>query len=237
MNNRPMVVVQCWDDGVATDVRLVDLLCRHGAKATFNLNAGLHDRHRQFGWIHQGTEVSRLGWDEMKEVYQGFAIANHSLTHPRLDLMERASARREIAEGRDRLQQFFGQAVSGFAYPFGSYNDDIVQLVSESGHVYARTTASVSHPFPPDDAMQLHPCCHFLAPDLWSRYEMAKQSGVFYFWGHSYEMTTDVMWSSFEEIIERISTDPGSCWGEVADLFDEDMRTLDAPNKPHAGGV
>lgn len=237
MNNRPMVVVQCWDDGVATDVRLVDLLCRHGAKATFNLNAGLHDRHRQFGWIHQGTEVSRLGWDEMKEVYQGFAIANHSLTHPRLDLMERASARREIAEGRDRLQQFFGQAVSGFAYPFGSYNDDIVQLVSESGHVYARTTASVSHPFPPDDAMLLHPCCHFLAPDLWSRYEMAKQSGVFYFWGHSYEMTTEVMWSSFEEIIKRISTDPGSCWGEVADLFDEDMRTLDAPNKPHSGGV
>ena len=77
-----MVVVQCWDDGVTTDVRLVDILRRHGAKATFNLNAGLHDRHRQFGWIHQGTEVSRLGCDEMKEVYQGFMIANHlSLIH------------------------------------------------------------------------------------------------------------------------------------------------------------
>ena len=72
VNNRPMVVVQCWDDGVATDVRLVDLLCRHGAKATFNLNAGLHDRHRQFGWIHQGTEAvsythldvyKRPGWN------------------------------------------------------------------------------------------------------------------------------------------------------------------------------
>lgn len=143
-----MIVVQCWDDGVKTDVRLVDMLRRHGAKATFNRNAGLHDRHRQFGWIHGGNEVSRLGWDEMKKVYQGFTIANHTLTHPRLELMERAAAWCEIAEGRDRLQQFFGQAVSGFAYPFGTCNEAIIQMVRDSGHVYARTTASVSHPFP-----------------------------------------------------------------------------------------
>jgi hypothetical protein len=171
----------------------------------------------------------------MKEVYQGFTIANHSLTHPRLELMESVAARREITEGRDRLQQFFGQAVSGFAYPFGSYNEDIMQLVRESGHAYARTTASVSHPFPPEDTMQFHPCCHFLAPDLWSRYEMAKPCGVFYLWGHSYEMITDLMWTAFEENIERISADPGSCWGEVADLFDQETSTMDAQNKPHAG--
>lgn len=65
---------------------------------------------------------------------------------------------------------------------------------------------------------------------------MAKPFGVFYFWGHSYEMITDLMWSAFEEIIERISADPGSCWGEVADLFDQEMRTMNAPNKPHLGG-
>ena len=232
------MVVQCWDDGVATDVRLIDIFRRHGAKATFNLNAGLHDRQRRLGWIYEGIEVSRLGWDEMKEVYQGFTIANHSLSHPRLELMERAAARREIAEGRDRLQQFFGQAVSGFAYPFGSYNEDTMQLVRESGHVYARTTANVSHPFPPQDAMLFHPCCHFLAPDLWARYEMAKQRGVFYFWGHSYEMITDSMWSSFEEIIKRISADPGSCWGEVADLFDDETCTaVVVPDERNAGGV
>ena len=37
-----MKLMQCWDDGVSTDVRLVSLLRRHGARATFNLNAGLH---------------------------------------------------------------------------------------------------------------------------------------------------------------------------------------------------
>ncbi|MFZ4538928.1 polysaccharide deacetylase family protein, partial [Propionivibrio sp.] len=236
MNNRPMVVVQCWDDGVVTDVRLIDIFRRHGAKATFNLNAGLHEKHRQLGWIYEGREVGRLGWDEMKEVYQGFVIANHSLTHPHLEQLEREVARREIAEGREKLQQFFGQRVLGFAYPFGTYSEEIMQLVRETGHVYARTTANVDFPFPPENAMLFHPCCHFLAPDLWSRYERAKASGVFYFWGHSYEMITDSMWREFEEIIKRISADPDSCWGDVADLFDDEMCNAVTPNKPHASG-
>jgi hypothetical protein len=30
-----MKLMQCWDDGVTTDVRLVALLRRHGARATF----------------------------------------------------------------------------------------------------------------------------------------------------------------------------------------------------------
>ena len=36
-----MKVVTCWDDAPVNDIRLVDILRRHGAKATFNLNPGL----------------------------------------------------------------------------------------------------------------------------------------------------------------------------------------------------
>ena len=67
-----MKLVQCWDDGVTTDVRLVSLLRRHGARATFNLNAGLHPQDRQFGWSHADTEVWRLGLGELREVYDGW---------------------------------------------------------------------------------------------------------------------------------------------------------------------
>ena len=79
---RGVKLVQCWDDGVSTDARLVDVLRRHGAKASFNLNAGLHAPRRTLGWVHRGTDVWRLGWDEMRAVYEGFTIANHNLTHP-----------------------------------------------------------------------------------------------------------------------------------------------------------
>ncbi|WP_295445267.1 polysaccharide deacetylase family protein [uncultured Thiodictyon sp.] len=224
-----MTVVQCWDDGVTTDVRLIDILRRHGTKATFNLNAGLHEKQRKSGWIHRGTEVARLGWDDMKAVYDGFTIANHSLTHPRLEQLPIETARREVAEGRDRLQQFFGQPVSGFAYPFGSYSEAAMAAVRETGHPYARTTRQVAYPFPPENAMAFHPCCHFLAPDLWARYEQARTGGVFYFWGHSYEMITPEMWAAFEAVIARISNDRLARWGEIAELFDETTQVTISP--------
>jgi peptidoglycan/xylan/chitin deacetylase (PgdA/CDA1 family) len=212
-------VVQCWDDGVTTDVRLGEILRRHGAKATFNLNAGLHDAHRQPGWTYKGTEVGRLGWDEMRAVYDGFCIANHSLTHPHLEQLTLEAARRDIVEGRERLQQFFGQPVLGFAYPFGTYNEAVMELLRQAGHVYARTTRNVEQPFPPEHPMAFHPCCHFLAPDFWVRYEKAREGGVFYFWGHSYEIISEPMWRDVEAQMARISADPGARWADVADLF------------------
>jgi len=214
-----MTVVQCWDDGVTTDVKLVDILRRYGAKATFNLNFGLHSPERKPGWIFKDTEVRRLGWNEVLGVYDGFSIANHSLTHPRLDQIPIEEARREIVEGRDLLEQHFQQDVRGFAYPYGTYNEAVMDILRESGHIYARTTCNVDRPCPPDNPMEFHSNCHFLCEDFWSRYEAAREGGVFYFWGHSYEMISDQMWADFEHKVERISADPAAQWADVADLF------------------
>ena len=214
-----MTVVQCWDDGVSSDVRVADILRKHGARASFNLNAGLHQAKRASSWRYKDTDVQRLGWDEMKDVYDGFTIANHSLTHPSLTKIPLDQARREVAEGRERLQQFFGQPVTGFVYPNGVYNNEVMAVIREAGHVYARTAQNIEHPFPPEDAMAFHPCCHFLAGDFWSRYEKAKAGGVFYFWGHSYEIISESMWAAFEQTIARITSDGDARWGEVADLF------------------
>lgn len=215
----PLTVVQCWDDGVATDVRLADLLRRLGIPATFNLCAGLHAQRPRFGWMHQGTEVWRLGWKAMRDVYAGFTIANHSLTHPNLCELPIAAARHEIAAGRDRLQQFFGQPVTGFAYPFGAFNPAVAALVRETGHLYARTVGPADTPFPPADPMVFHPSCHFLAPEFWSRYENARRRGVFYFWGHSYELVDESLWQAFEAQLLRMDEDPDACWGELPALF------------------
>lgn len=210
-----MLVLQCWDDGVTTDLRLTEILRRHGATATFNLNAGLHGAVRGHGWTYRGTEVRRLARQELAAVYEGFTIANHTLTHPHLDELPLEQARREIAEGRERLQQWFGQPVSGFAYPFGTFNAAVESLVQEAGHVYARTVETSERPFPPDRPMALRTNGHVLSPALWERYEQAKSSGVFYFWGHSYELIDEGMWASFEDMIRRISADPEARWGEI----------------------
>lgn len=212
-----MKLVQCWDDGVTTDVRLAELLRRHDAKASFNLNAGLYQARRSPGWVHQGTEVWRLGWNEMRDVYRGFTIANHSLTHCCLDQIPIEQARQDIVQGCERLQQFFGQAVSGFVYPFGAFNDAVAGAVREAGHVYARTTGQAGHRDAPAEAMAWQPDCHFMAPDFWARFERARIRGVFHFWGHSYEMVSEAQWDALDTMLARLNRVPGAQWGDVAD--------------------
>ena len=214
-----MKIVQCWDDGVTADIRLIAILRKYQAKASFNISAGRHDKQRTHGWKFKETDVWKLGLDEMPDVYDGFMIANHSLTHPHLERIPIAQATRDIAHGRERLQKIFKQEVAGFAYPFGGYNEEVKDAVRKAGHIYARTCVNVAFPFPPQDAMEFHSNCHFLAQDFWQRYDKARENGVFYFWGHSYEIVTEEMWENFERQIQRIHDDPEAEWCDIPELF------------------
>lgn len=151
--------VQCRDDGVTSDIRLVATLRRHGASDSFNLDAGLHEAQRRFGRVHQGSEVWRLARHELREVYAGVCIARHSLTHPGLDPLTPGQARHEVAEGRDRLQQSFGQPVRGFADPFGAWNATVAAIVRDRGHCDARTPTPADPAVPNHDPMAWHRWC------------------------------------------------------------------------------
>ena len=220
-SNSKLRVVQCWDDGVVSDERLCEILRRHKAKASFNLNAGGNRDQRILSWKYQDEhEVWSLSWAEMPAIYDGFTIANHSLTHPHPTEIPLEAWRYEVEENRKRLQDHFAQPVLGFAYPFGNYNEAVMEVVRETGHVYARTCENQTPSFPVADAMAQPTDCHFLASDFWDRYEKAKADGdVFYFWGHSYEMTSEAMWADFEAKISRISTDSQAQWADLPELF------------------
>ncbi len=221
-----MKIVQCWDDGVNSDVLLIEILRRYGAKASFNLNAGIHQAERTKSWEYKGQEVCKLGWNEMRAVYEGFTIANHGLTHPHMAVLETAQLKKEIVESRDRLQQFFQQAIHGLAYPFGNYNDKVKEEVAAAGHCYARTCCYTDTPYPPADPMAFHSNCHFLSPEFWSKYEKARAGGVFYFWGHSYEMVNEQMWQDFESCIREMNEDPESEWVDLEDLFQKEKKIV-----------
>lgn len=217
-----MRIVQCWDDGVVDDVRLIAILRRHGAKASFNLNLGTQPAARRASWVYRGVkEVWKLGKDELRDVYAGFTIANHSAKHLKLHEVPLPQAVEDIRVGRELLEQFFGCPVTGFAYPFGTHNEAVRQAVRAAGHVYARTTQAVDGAFPPADPMAFHPNCHYGVADFWQRVErvQARPDGVFYFWGHSYELISDADWQAMDEKIARLSALPGAVWCDLPALF------------------
>ena len=89
----------------------------------------------------------------------------------------------------------------------------------EAGFAYGRTTKNVESVLPCEDFMALHSNCHFLNPNFWDIFEKARPSGVFYFWGHSYEMMEDAaLWQSYEDKLRRLHEDPEVEWVNVIDL-------------------
>ena len=218
-----MKIVQCWDDGVEDDIRLCELLRSVGAQAAFNLNAGLHGATRGAAWLFREVkEVRKLAKNELVAVYEEFEIANHALSHPSADKISPTEWRREVLEGRSRLEDLFGRRVVGFAYPFGHCPPHAVEIVREAGHLYARTCKNATPSFPPADQMLLAADCHFLNPRFWELYGQAKSVGspAFYFWGHSYELCSEDDWKNFEEKLRRLQPDPNAEWGSLSALFE-----------------
>lgn len=217
-----MKIVQSWDDGVVDDARLTDLLRRYRATATFNLNPGLHQPQRSFSWRYGDKEVWRLGQDELVAVYAGFEIANHSLTHAFLPDLSSVDLQREVHESRLILQDWFHQPVRGFCYPFGGFNAAVKEVIQAAGHCYARTISELNPVFPPVDPLEFGANCRFTDPEFWNRYQAVRTAnGVFFFWGHSYELVSEAMWADLEEKIARISADPAAEWVNLETLFSE----------------
>ncbi|HCB12310.1 MAG TPA: hypothetical protein DEP36_01880 [Gammaproteobacteria bacterium] len=215
-----MKVVQSWDDGIVDDIRLTELLRRYGAKAAFNLNPGLHQAQRSCSWHYGDKDVWRLGRDELVDVYDGFEIANHSLTHPYLPDLSLTDLAREVWDSRHRLQDWFQQPIRGFCYPFGGFNAAVKDEIRAAGHIYARTVTEVEPVFPPVDMLEFGVNCRFADPAFWARYECVKASnGVFFFWGHSYELVNETMWADLEDKIAGISADPAAEWVNLEALF------------------
>jgi peptidoglycan/xylan/chitin deacetylase (PgdA/CDA1 family) len=88
----------------------------------------------------------------------GIHFGSHTATHPILSRVDRAQARREIVESKQRIEEQLGVPVEGFAYPNGTRADFLPEtksLLREVGYSYAVTTIPGANE-PGSDAFELH---------------------------------------------------------------------------------
>ena len=223
-------VAQCWDDGVFTDIRLAEMLRKHKAKATFNLCSALHNEESvPVRWAKPeelelpmiNTFMSgRVGKDRMMEVYGDFEVASHCALHENAKTTDPQAFLESAMKSRKFLEDFFQRECRGFAWPYGAYTEETVKLLNEAGFAYGRTTENTDDVTAYKDPLMLASNCHFMNRQFWQKYKQAKETtGVFYFWGHSYEMADfDPYWKNFEAMIAYISNDPEAEWVNVIDL-------------------
>ena len=189
-----------YDDGSVHDARLIEIFDKHGLKCTFNVPA------KRF--LDNPAEAARSTELYKKAIANGHEVATHGLTHPFLTRLSDDQVAYEIIKDRELLENALGVIVRGHAYPFGNFNDRVVDILKKCGIVYARTCVANPSFGITSDWLRMHVTCHHDDEKL---FELADKflheenphpyttPWLFYVWGHSHEFAIKNNWERIEE--------------------------------------
>jgi len=124
-------VIISVDDGYVDDVRTIlpDLERLHMV-ATFFVITG------------RMTEPGFLTADQIRELDRaGMDVGDHTAHHVDLRLLTASELQTETAGSRRTLEAVLGHSVYAFAYPFGAYDQTVVDAVRAAGFTLAYSTA------------------------------------------------------------------------------------------------
>lgn len=220
------------DDGHPLDMRMAELLNRHGVQASFHVPVR----------NCEGQPV--LSSSALRELSRAFDIGSHTLEHRYLARLDMHEALRQITDGKRALQDVLGKPVPGFCYPGGKYHAIHCSMVQSAGFRYARTTQNLrldvgSRPMEVPTTLQFYPHSravlirNFLSqgdwPSRWSALELLLQEahwldrlrrlfawtvrhgGVFHLWCHSLDIERLGLWQALDRFLaEAVEWVPAS---------------------------
>ena len=126
----PKPIIISVDDGYVDDVRtILPDLERWHMVATFFVITG---RTQEPGFVtaDQIRELDRAGMD----------VGDHTAHHLDLPELTPSELKSETAGSRHALQSILGHPVYYFAYPFGAFNETVIQAIHAAGFTMAYTT-------------------------------------------------------------------------------------------------
>lgn len=97
-----------------------------------------------------------LGWDELRQLArEGVTLGAHSRTHPLMDRISIEEARSEAIGSLHDLEREIGPVPPIFAYPGGTFNDTIAEVLAHAGFALAFTTVRGTNILGEADRLQL----------------------------------------------------------------------------------
>lgn len=201
------VLTFSYDDGTIFDKRLSEIFDKYGLLGTFNISAGRY--HPEEG---EDLKERKLKLSEAKELYLNskHEIALHSYSHPVLTDLKSSDVVREILEDRMEAEKTYQRRITGFAYPYGNTNEEVIKAVKRCGISYARNTVSTEDFWISENLLDFNPTCHHDNPRL---FELAEKfvnekpylgNWLFYVWGHSVEFERNNNWDRIERFAEYV---------------------------------
>jgi hypothetical protein len=125
------IVTTSWDDGHPLDLKLAGLLKKYDVPATFYIPV-------------DNIERECMSPQQIRELARSFDIGGHTYHHLALTDIRLKEVKKEVEEGKQRLEDIIGREVLSFCYPRGRFNDEVVSIVRRAGFIGARTTKSAT---------------------------------------------------------------------------------------------
>jgi peptidoglycan/xylan/chitin deacetylase (PgdA/CDA1 family) len=110
------------DDGWASQSLFVEAVNRYGMRASYFL-----------------PNYAAFSPDQIRALHASGEVCGHTVNHANLAQLPREEQVREITDNKLWLEGIVGGPITCFAYPFGSYTDETVQLVIDAGYQIAFT--------------------------------------------------------------------------------------------------
>ncbi|MFA6286186.1 MAG: polysaccharide deacetylase family protein [Opitutaceae bacterium] len=195
-------VLTTWDDGKPEDIRCAEILNKHGYRPSFFMN---------------NNSPAMKFLDKLEAL--NVEVGSHCYNHPSLYAIPPERAAEECVAMRVVLEQALGHPVISMGYPFGyspsrdADGDYVLRAVKAAGIWSARTTNTRDgHVDNYADLAAMDTNGFFgNARDLEAQWPKTRavEGGVFYFWGHSWQIgKTDEQWKKFEDFVAQFAHQP-----------------------------
>jgi peptidoglycan-N-acetylglucosamine deacetylase len=234
-----------WDDGSPCDLRVGEMLTRHGISGTF--------------YVPREAETGTMSPAQLRELARGFEIGAHTLGHAVLTQAAAERARQEIVGSKAWVEDQTGTPCRMFCPPRGRFARDHLAMVRQAGFIGLRSVelASLDYPrsrdgllvMPTSVQAQPHRASDYIRNvirraalrNLWFyllygrganwaamagnllRCAMAR-GGVFHLWGHSWEIQEAGQWQRLDDVLRMMA----ACGRRMPSLTNEQVCALTA---------
>jgi peptidoglycan/xylan/chitin deacetylase (PgdA/CDA1 family) len=127
LSGKPVLITM--DDGYAdNDTYALPVLRKYNLKANLMLASGL-----------VGSNSDMLTWGQVNDMKGSglFYFTNHTWSHWPISKGPQDKIDSEIDTAQTQIQQYTGQTVNTFTYPYGSFNNNAIETLQRKGYVGA----------------------------------------------------------------------------------------------------
>lgn len=220
-----LAMTTSWDDGHPLDLRVAELLAKHGLSGTFYIPLEIRD-----------PVMSRR---QVNELVREFEVGAHTVHHVELPTVSDFVAAAEIRDSKRRLEEITGIQCDTFCFPKGRFQRKHLEMVRESGFRGVRTVEllSLEKPLnvqgialiPTTVQAYSHGLSAYVRNSLRRRgrnlfhvfkagrhkswesvanrllERACSKGGVFHLWGHSWEIDRFGQWKALDRVLHLMS--------------------------------